>query len=437
VSRPFTIARLPRIQFGAGVVQDLPATVSRHGQRLFLVTGEHSFAEARLTFLTHGLTTERVSVLHHVRVASEPGPDTIDALVAAARRIDADVVMGIGGGSVLDVAKAVAGLCHSGTSVMDHIEGVGRGIPYVGPSIPLVAVPTTAGTGSEVTRNAVVTLRGPQGFKRSFRDDRLIAADAVVDPDLLAGASRQLIATNGLDALTQLLEAWTSTAANAMTDALALDGLHAIRAGLLLWYADPAGPEAGAARTDMAYAALLSGICLANAGLGAVHGLAAPIGALLPIAHGAACGAILAATVRTNIAAMSSRDPDAIGLWRYAKAGRLLAGLDDQSSDPMPARHSSTSWPRGPRPSARPSSASSALVDRISPPSWQASAPIRCGPTRSHSHPPSWARSCSTDQADPVAARQRDGPQRVRGKPRSTELVPGSGQREVTTLPRV
>ena len=333
VPGPFTITRLPRISFGAGVVLDLPAAVGRHGTRVFLVTGEHSFAATRSTSLMAELAIHGSRVVEHVRVGTEPGPDAIDAHAQAARQADADVVVGIGGGSVLDTAKAVAGLCRSGTSVMDHLEGVGRGVPYVGPAIPFVAVPTTAGTGSEVTRNAVVTARGTSGFKRSFRDDRLIAADAVIDPDLLAGASRSLIAANGLDALTQLLEAWTSTAANDLTDALALDGLRAVRAGLLPLYADPEGPGAPAARTSMAYAALLSGVCLANAGLGAVHGLAAPIGALLPISHGAACGAILAATVRMNIAAMSARDPGGVGLGRYAVAGRLLAGLDDRVAD--------------------------------------------------------------------------------------------------------
>ncbi len=333
----FTIARLPRIQFGAGAVRQLPPTVARHGPRMLLVTGQHSFAVDQLASLARDLDAHGVRIVAHVRVSAEPGPETIDGHVETARRADPDVVVGIGGGSVLDMAKAVAGLCRTGTSVMDHLEGVGRGVPYAGPSIPFVAVPTTAGTGSEATRNAVVTLRGAGGFKRSFRDDRLIATDAIVDPDLLAGASRSLIAANGLDALTQLLEAWTSTAANRMTDALALDGLRSVRAGLLAWHADPDGDAAGGARAAMAYAALLSGICLANAGLGAVHGLAAPIGARLPITHGAACGAIVAATVRANIAAMSSREPDAAGLGRYATAGRLLAGLDDRTPD-APAR---------------------------------------------------------------------------------------------------
>ena len=269
-----------------------------------------------------------------MRVPPEPGPDVIDAFAGTARELGADVVLGIGGGSVLDTAKAVAGLAHSGTSVMDHLEGVGRGIPYTGPALPFVAVPTTAGTGSEATRNAVVTVHGAQGFKRSFRDERLVALEAIVDPDLLAGCGRELIAANGLDALVQLLEAYTSRRANPVTDALALEGLAAVRDGLLAWHADPVGPQAATARARMAHAALLSGICLANAGLGAVHGLAAPIGSLLPIAHGAACGALLVATTKVNLDRLSTHGPaGADGLARYARAGRVLAGLGVSADD--------------------------------------------------------------------------------------------------------
>jgi alcohol dehydrogenase len=231
----------------------------------------------------------------------------------------------VGGGAALDAAKAIAGLLRSGTSLLDHLEGVGRGLPYPGPAVPVVAVPTTAGTGSEATRNAVITERGPGGYKRSFRDERLVPADAVVDPDLLAMAPPALIAANGLDALTQLLEAFTSQRATPVTDALARSGLAAVRDGLHRWHADPTGPDAPAGRSRMAYAALLSGVCLANAGLGAVHGLASPLGASLPIPHGMACGAILWQTVAANIAALEARAPGSSALARYAEAGRILA----------------------------------------------------------------------------------------------------------------
>jgi alcohol dehydrogenase len=205
--------------------------------------------------------------------------------------------------------------------------------------VPLVAVPTTAGTGAEATRNAVISKRGPAGFKRSFRDERLVAADAVVDPDLLEGMSRGGIATNGMDALTQLLEAYVSLRATPVTDALALDGLAAIRDGLLAWHADPDGAAAPAARASMAYGSLLSGICLAHAGLGAVHGLASPLGAQFPVPHGAACGATLAAVTEANIAVLDLRPPgdgDA-ALSRYAVLGRLLARLPEHVPDD-PAR---------------------------------------------------------------------------------------------------
>lgn len=320
------LSRLPRITFGPGSVAEVPAAVARHGRRCLLVRGGRSFDSLGLDDLDERLATAGVELVSRVRVDAEPGPEAVDALVATARVLDVDVVLGVGGGSVLDAAKAVAGLVPTGTSILDHLEGVGRGVPYRGPSLPFVAVPTTAGTGSEATRNAVVTTRGTSGFKRSFRDERLVAVEALVDPDLLAGCGPGLIAANGLDALVQLLEAYTSRGSNPMTDALALDGLGAARDGLLAWHADPSGPGAPAARERMAYAALVSGICLANAGLGAVHGLAAPIGALLPIAHGEACGALLVATVRTNLVRLAAHD-DAEALARYATAGRVLAEL--------------------------------------------------------------------------------------------------------------
>jgi len=211
---------------------------------------------------------------------------------------------------------------------MDHLEVVGRGLPYTGPALPFIAVPTTAGTGSEATKNAVLSVRGPRGFKRSFRDDRLVAAVAVVDPDLLDSCPRALVACDGMDAVTQLLEAYVSTGAGPFTDALALAGLEAARDALLPWFdrGPDAGEETAIARERMAWAALASGICLANAGLGAVHALAAPLGAALPIPHGAACGIVLAPATAANISALAARDPDGPGLARYATAGRVLFG---------------------------------------------------------------------------------------------------------------
>ena len=331
----FTLGRIPRITFGPGTVERVPAIVRGHGARVLLVTGGRSLAASgRREALLDGLAREGVTVGGEVAVTDEPSPEVVDGAVTRHRDAGIDVVLGVGGGAVLDAAKAIAGLLRSGESVVGHLEGLPGFRPYNGDPVPLVAVPTTAGTGSEATRNAVVTRRGPDGFKRSFRDERLVAADAVVDPDLLAGAGPVRIAANGMDAVTQLLESYVSTNAGPVTDALALSGLEAARDGLLSWHADPDGPEASAARTRMAYAALLSGICLAHAGLGGVHGLASPLGAQLPIAHGVACGTTLAGITAANIAALETRDPESPVLGRYAVLGRVLAALPDATPAP-------------------------------------------------------------------------------------------------------
>jgi alcohol dehydrogenase class IV len=328
----FAIGRLPRITFGAGTLAKVPAIVASHGSRVLLVTGGRSFNESpRRAELEAGLVAAGVTLVGSTTVTGEPGLATIEGPVERFRDADVDVVLGVGGGAVLDTAKAIGGLLKSGTELLDHLEGVGRGVPYPGPALPVVAVPTTAGTGSEATRNAVVTERGPEGYKRSFRDETMVPADAVVDPDLLASAPRSLIAANGLDALTQLLEAYTSQRATPYTDALARAGLVAARDGLVAWHADPEGPAAPAARSGMAYAALLSGVCLANAGLGAVHGFASPLGAQLPIPHGMACGAVLWQVIDANIRALGQRDPESPALGKYADAGRLLADLPSET----------------------------------------------------------------------------------------------------------
>jgi alcohol dehydrogenase len=213
---------------------------------------------------------------------------------------------------------------------MDHLEGVGPEKPYHGPTTPFIAVPTTAGTGSEATKNAVLSRRGPDGFKKSFRDEKLMAEVAILDPDLLATCPPDLIAANGMDAFTQLLEAYVSIRANPITDALALTGLEAARDGLLPWY--QGGDGVALARERMALASLLSGICLAQTGLGSVHGLAQPLGSFFPIPHGVVCGTLVAAATRVNIDVVRARDPHNPALAKYARVGRLFSAhgpLDD------------------------------------------------------------------------------------------------------------
>jgi len=353
----FTVARLPRIVFGGGRSGELGQAVRGFGRRALVVTrGQGFLASPDWARLRGSLESAGVEVAVE-SVSGEPSPRSVDGIVAAHRRAgrpNVEVVVGIGGGSVLDTAKAAAGLLVTGNSVLDHLEGVGPQLDYRGPSLPFVAVPTTAGTGSEATKNAVISERAPSGvgvasgvaaessvgaagsggFKKSFRDESLVARVAIVDPDLLATCPPELIAADGLDALTQLLESYLSMRANPFTDALALSGLACVREGLAVWFDEAvagrgaAGPRsvAAIARERMAYAALCSGICLAQAGLGAVHGLASPLGAQYPIPHGVACGATLAAATRVNIAALESRDPHSVALARYAAAGWILTG---------------------------------------------------------------------------------------------------------------
>ncbi|MCC6735457.1 MAG: iron-containing alcohol dehydrogenase [Bauldia sp.] len=321
---PFALTRVPKIAFGAGARSRLPALAADFGTRVLLVTGATSLRRSSLwPEIEAGLRTVGLDRLDFV-VAGEPSPDLVDGAVATFARERIDVVIGIGGGSVLDGAKAIAGLLRTGTPVAEHLEGVGPELPYRGPAVPFIAVPTTAGTGSEATRNAVLSVRGAGGYKKSFRDEKLVAEWAVVDPDFLASVPRPLIAADGMDALTQLLESYVSTRANPITDALALSGLDAVRRGLSTWH--EGRDRDGTARAAMAYAALLSGITLAQAGLGAVHGLASPLGAFFPAPHGAVCGTLLAATTRTNLAALGERDPNGTALRKYAEAGRVLTG---------------------------------------------------------------------------------------------------------------
>ncbi len=320
----FGITRLPRIEFGSGAITKLPAILRQYGPRTLMVLGGRSFLAGEhwprlcAQLQSAGLTWE---VAH---VVGEPSPERVDSIVGEQHGQCFDTVLGIGGGSVLDTAKAVAGLLKPGNSVMDHLEGVGPELPYLGPTTPFIAVPTTAGTGSEATKNAVLSRPGEHGFKKSFRDDKLVAEYAIVDPDLLATCPPAVQAANGMDTLTQLLESYVSLRATPFTDALSMSGMNMARDGLLPWYENTA--EAAPCRSRMAYAALLSGITLAQAGLGSVHGLASPLGAFFPIPHGVACGTLLAEATRMNIHALMERAPSHPALEKYAAAGRLLAG---------------------------------------------------------------------------------------------------------------
>ncbi|MCB1866776.1 MAG: iron-containing alcohol dehydrogenase [Chromatiales bacterium] len=319
---PFSIARLPRIEFGPGALGRLPEIVRRYGRRALFVTGRRSFVESeRWMSLRTALRSAGVEVMQ-LGIGGEPSPEDVDAAVSEFADANMDVVVGLGGGSAMDAAKCIAGLLRVRRSVLDYLEGVGPELAYEGPAVPLVCVPTTAGTGSEATKNGVLSRSGPEGFKKSFRHDRLVAEYALVDPDLLASCPREVIAANGMDALTQVLESFVSTRANALTDDLNRGGLAAARDGLLPLF-DSDGADAPA-RSAMAYCALISGITLAQTGLGSVHGLASPLGAFHPIPHGVVCGTLVAEAARVNLAALHDRAPDSPALTRYREAAEIL-----------------------------------------------------------------------------------------------------------------
>ncbi|MEE8394094.1 MAG: iron-containing alcohol dehydrogenase [Rhodospirillales bacterium] len=333
---PFSTARLPRIVFGAKTSQTIPGEVRALGKRALIVTGAKSFkATPHWQSLIDGLEAKGVD-WEHLSVAGEPSPELVDGAVrehggAGMDGGGIDVVVGIGGGSALDAAKAVAGLLVPGNSVIDHLEGVGPEMPYGGPSVPLIAVPTTAGTGSEATSNAVLSRHGQDGFKKSFRHDGLVARVAIVDPGLVASCPREVLAANGMDAFTQLLESFVSMRTNPVAEALALSGLEAFMLGFFEAL-EGKGDDRPAGLSNLCYASLTSGIVLAQTGLGSVHGLAQPLGSLFEIPHGVVCGTLVAEATDVNIQALENREPDNPALGKYARIGALAAGapFDDE-----------------------------------------------------------------------------------------------------------
>lgn len=300
------------ILFGAGTSREAAAVCARFGRRVFWVTGARSLDGA-------GFAPPPGAV--RWRVEGEPEVAAVDEGARLCREAACDVVLAVGGGSVLDAAKAAAVLATNGGAALDYLEEVGAGRAIERDPLPLVAVPTTAGSGSEATRNAVLRVAA-RGVKRSMRSDRMLPRVAIVDPELSARAPLPVAAAAGLDALTHLIEAYTSTGAQPTTDALALPGIRKAISGLRALASGRSEPEA------MALASLWGGIALANAGLGAVHGLVAPLGGRCAIAHGAACAALLPETMRANLAALRVREPRSPVLRRYVDITVALGGGD-------------------------------------------------------------------------------------------------------------
>ena len=311
----FEFATAGRIIVGTGRAADLPGVLAGLGSRALVCTGANP---AR-----HGELLDRVRMPVAVfPVAGEPTVELARAATEAAREHGADVVAAIGGGSVIDTGKAVAMLLGNGGDPLDYLEVVGSGQKITRPAVPCVAVPTTAGTGAEVTANAVLAAPGHR-VKASLRSALMIPRVALVDPGLTASCPPPVTAASGLDALTQCLEPYVSLKANPVTDGLAREGLRRAAAGLRLAYAD--GSDLGA-RADMATCSLLGGISLANAKLGAVHGLAGVVGGTADVPHGVACAALLVPVIEANVRALRTGPPGHPALDRYAEAAGLLTG---------------------------------------------------------------------------------------------------------------
>jgi alcohol dehydrogenase class IV len=313
--RPFEFATAGRILVGKGRAAELPEVLAGLGSRVLVCTGADPARHAGL-LAGLGLPAAQFSV------GGEPTVDLARAGAAAAREHGADVVAAIGGGSVIDTGKAVAMLLGNGGDPLDYLEVVGSGRKMTKPSAPFVAVPTTAGTGAEVTANAVLAAPA-HGLKASLRSPLMIPAVALVDPELTVSCPPPVTAASGMDALTQCLEPYVSVRATPLTDGLAREGLRRAATGLRAAFAD--GTDL-AARTDMAMCSLLGGMALANAKLGAVHGLAGVIGGTAAVPHGVACAALLAPVIETNVRVLRSAPDGQPALDRFTEIAGMLTG---------------------------------------------------------------------------------------------------------------
>jgi alcohol dehydrogenase class IV len=316
----FDFYSVGRLIFGRGEIERAGKLAAGLGQSALLI---HNGAEDAAQRLAGLLSAAGVAAIAR-RQRGEPVVADVDAAVEQARRGGCDMVIGLGGGSAIDAAKATTGLLSNGGEAVDYMEVVGKGQKISRPAAPWMAIPTTAGTGAEATRNAVIGLPEKK-FKASIRSELLLPRMALIDPELGMGVPPEVTASSGMDALCQLIESYTSTGATPMTDALALRGIDLASRSLRRAYRDGQDVEA---REAMALAAYWSGVALTNAGLGAVHGFAAPLGANFPAPHGTVCAALLPHVIRANVAALRSAASGQAALARYAAVGRKLAGDD-------------------------------------------------------------------------------------------------------------
>ncbi|MFT3828242.1 MAG: iron-containing alcohol dehydrogenase [Opitutaceae bacterium] len=328
VTTRFEFATAQRVVFGPGSRAELPVIVAAFGRRVFWVGGANPRRHAQLLTAV-GAGAERLETFS---VSGEPTVDLVEEGARQLRALGGDVVVAVGGGSAIDAGKAIAALAANPGEALDYLEVVGRGRTLPQASLPFIAVPTTAGTGAEATRNAVLAVPAAR-VKVSLRSAAMLPRVALVDPELALDLSAGVTATTGMDALTQLIEPYLSCRANPLTDALCRDGIGRVARALPKAVDEPGNL---AARADLALGALQSGMALANAGLGAVHGIAGPLGGMYVAPHGAVCAALLAPVLRANLDALRSRAPQHRAIARLAEIACWLTGDGSAEADAAP-----------------------------------------------------------------------------------------------------
>lgn len=311
----FEFATATRIVFGKGAAKKLAELVKNAGKHPLFLLGPQKIGE----YLADSLT--EVDAVEKMIVQGEPTIPFISEVIQFAKGKGCDFVVSIGGGSVIDSGKAVSCLLSNPGDILDYLEVVGKNMPIKSKGVPFYALPTTAGTGAEVTRNAVISV-SEKHEKASLRSPFLYPTLALVDPKMTYSMPSNVTASTGMDALTQVLEPYVSIRANGMTDLFCREGLSRIGRSLFQVFEDGTNEPA---REDMAWGSLLGGLSLANAGLGAVHGFAAPIGGMFDAPHGAVCARLLAPTTAMNIKALKERAPGHPAIKRYIEAGKLLS----------------------------------------------------------------------------------------------------------------
>ncbi len=321
----FEFATATRIVFGAGTLREAGPIARTLGKRALVVTGRNpDRADPLLSLLNKEAISQIIFAL-----PGEPGIEAVSAGVRRAREEHCEIVIGFGGGSAIDGAKAIAAMLTNEGDILDYLEVIGRGKPLTEPSAPFIAIPTTAGAGTEVTRNAVLASPAHR-VKASLRSPLMLARLAVVDPELTYRLPPAITASTGLDALTQLIEPFVSVRANPITDSVCREGMRRVSRSLRRAFLN--GDDV-AAREDMALASLFGGLALANAALGAVHGFAAPIGGMFPAPHGAVCAALLPHAMEVNLRALRQRAPGTETLRRFEEIARILTGRPAATAD--------------------------------------------------------------------------------------------------------